>query len=86
MNVRPLNEKVIVRPVAAAKESAGGVILSVRPQSEPDQGVVVWSHFGSSVLPGERVLYAQGRHPTTEIEGQQMVVLREDDLMAVVEA
>lgn len=92
MKLNPIHDRVLVRRVEADKVSTGGIILL--DEHTPDQGEVVAAGPGRvrgetlvpcSVQTGDRVLFARGRHQTTEVDGEELIVLRDEDLLAVVE-
>lgn len=87
MNMTPIGDRVLVLPARAQLRSAGGIVLASKQQNEPEQGVVIAAGpaVTSGVYAGQRVVYAQGRHQTARVDGQDLVVLRDEDLMAVVE-
>lgn len=87
MNVTPIGDRVLVLPARAATRSAGGILVSAKPQMEPEQGVVVAKgrDATSEVYVGQRVVYAKGKHQVARVDGHDLVVLHDTDLIAVVE-
>lgn len=88
MNFAPIKDRVIVLPAKAQARSAGGIILSAKETTEPEQGIVVavGPDVSEGVYPGRRVVYEQGKHQQARIDGRDVLVLRDADLLAVVEA
>ena len=96
MNIRPLHDRVVVRRIDAETTSAGGIIIPDNAQEKPIQGEIVAVGDGAvledgsrrplDLKVGERVLF--GKYSGTEIklDGEELLVMRESDIMAVIEA
>lgn len=94
MNVKPLADRVIVRAAEAEEMTKGGIILPDTAKEKPQQGEVVAvgpgkvSESGSLVdmtlKTGDKVLY--GKYSGTEIsvDGEDVLIMRESDILAVV--
>jgi chaperonin GroES len=95
MQIKPLHDRLVVRRVEAANTSAGGIIIPDNAQEKPVQGEVVAVGDGApldngerrplAVRVGERILF--GKYAGTEIkfDGQDLLVLRESDVIAVID-
>jgi chaperonin GroES len=95
MNFRPLHDRVLVRRIDADEKSAGGIIIPDTAKEKPIQGEIVAAGPGErndkgeirplDVKVGDRVIF--GKWPGTEvkIDGQDYLILKESDLMGVVE-
>ena len=93
LKVRPLADRVVVEPAPAEDVSSGGIILPDTAQEKPQQGTVVAagpgkaSDSGSTVAmevkKGDKVLY--GKYSGTEFsyEGNEYLIMRESDILAV---
>jgi chaperonin GroES len=96
MNVRPLYDRVIVKRLEAEEKTAGGLFIPDTAKEKPIQGQVIAVGNGKRTDKGDvlalevrvndRVLF--GKYSGTEIklEGEERVILREDEILAVVEA
>lgn len=89
LNVTPLHDRVIVKPAAAEEKSAGGIIIPDTAKEKPQKGVVVAAGPGKvdepvTVKAGDSVLY--GKYAGTEltIDGQEYLIMRESDILAIV--
>ncbi len=89
LNVTPLHDRVIVKPAAAEEKSAGGIIIPDTAKEKPQRGVVLAAGIGKKDEPmtvkvGDAVLY--GKYAGTEItvEGQDLLIMRESDILAIV--
>jgi chaperonin GroES len=94
MNLLPLHDRVIVRPAKAEERTAGGIIIPDTAKEKPMQGEVVAIGNGKVaengsvtalvVKVGDKVLY--GKYSGTEInvEGEDLLIMRENDIFAVV--
>jgi chaperonin GroES len=93
--LKPLNDRVVVKAVAAEEKTAGGIILPDAAQEKPLEAEVVAVGPGKTlddgkvvtleVKPGDRVIY--GKYAGTEIKlgGEEYVILRQDDILAIKE-
>lgn len=93
MEYRPLHDRVLVRRLEEQRQSPGGIIIPDNAAEKPTQGEIIAVGTGKNtdkgVLPlsvkvGDTVLF--GKYSGTEIKlnGQDFVIMREDDIMAVV--
>ncbi|MDF1758818.1 MAG: co-chaperone GroES [Legionellaceae bacterium] len=95
MNIRPLHDRVVVRRLEEERTTAGGIVIPDSAAEKPMRGEVVAIGGGKvldngdlralAVKVGEVILF--GKYSGTEIKlnGQELVVMREDDIMAIVE-
>jgi chaperonin GroES len=94
MNLRPLHDRVIVKRLDQTKVTSGGLIIPDAAAEKPDQGEVVAIGNGKilengSVRPldinvGDRVLFGKYSGQTVKVDGQELLVMKEEDIMAVV--
>jgi chaperonin GroES len=96
MNLKPLADRIVVEPIEQEDVTAGGIILPETAKEKPQQGTVVAAGPGRTdedgnriameVKVGDRVLYA--KYSGTEIKqnGKKVLILRESDILAIVEA
>jgi chaperonin GroES len=89
LNITPLHDRVIVKAAAAEEKTAGGIIIPDTAKEKPQRGVVVAAGPGKKDEPitvkvGDTVLY--GKYAGTEIavEGQDLLIMRESDILAIV--
>jgi chaperonin GroES len=89
LNITPLHDRVIVKAAAAEEKTAGGIIIPDTAKEKPQRGVVVAAGTGKKDEPmtvkvGDTVLY--GKYAGTEIavEGQDLLIMRESDILAIV--
>lgn len=94
MNLRPLHDRVIVKRLDQTKVTAGGLIIPDAAAEKPDQGEVIAVGNGrimenGSIRPldvqvGERVLFGKYSGQTVKVDGQELLVMKEEDIMAIV--
>jgi len=94
MNFRPLHDRVVVRRLAAEERSAGGIIIPDTAKEKPVEGEVLAVGPGArdetgklvplDVTPGERVLFAKYGGTEVKIAGEEVVILRESDILGVI--
>jgi len=89
LHVTPLHDRVIVKPAAAEEKTAGGIIIPDTAKEKPQRGTVVAVGTGKKDEPitvkvGDTVLY--GKYAGTEItiEAQDLLIMRESDILAIV--
>ncbi len=89
LNIRPLADRVVIEPAEAEEKTASGLYIPDTAKEKPQRGTVVAVGPGkkdepTTVKVGESVLY--GKYAGTEInvEGQDYLIMRESDLLAVV--
>lgn len=95
MNAKPLHDRVVVKRVEADNITPGGIIIPETAKEKPVEGIVIAVGEGRrntdgtvtplTVKEGDRVLY--GRYAGTEIkvEGEEHLIIREDDIMLILE-
>lgn len=93
MKVVPLGDKVVVRPIEAEAVTSGGVILPDVAQQQPQEGKVLsvgdgklltdGSRAGHEVNEGDRVLFNQYGATEVVVDGQALLIMAEDDILAV---
>jgi len=94
MNLRPLNDRVIVKRLDQETKTASGLIIPDAAAEKPDQGEVLAVGNGKiledgkvrplDVKVGDRVLFGKYAGQTVKIDGQELMVMREEDIMAIV--
>ena len=94
INLRPLDDRVVVQPNAAEETTAGGIVLPDSAQEKPQRGTVVAVGPGRlldsgnrgelSVSVGDTVIYGKYGGSDVEVAGQEMKILRESDILAKV--
>ena len=95
MNLRPLHDRVVVRPLDSDEKTAGGIIIPDTAQEKPMEGEVVAVGPGArnetgKVIPpdikkGNRVLYGKWSGTEVKIDGEDLLIMKESDVMGVIE-
>ncbi|MCH5290224.1 MAG: co-chaperone GroES [Treponema sp.] len=90
MKVRPLADRVLVKQAAAESKSAGGIIIPETAQEKTQQATVVAVGPGTekekiTVEVGDKVLYDKYAGTTIKIDGEDHLILKNSDIIAVVE-
>ena len=95
MNIVPLNEKIVVKRLEAEEKTAGGIVLPDTAKEKPRQGKVLSIGEGKlldngkrapfQVKEGDRVLFSSYAGNEVNIDGEELLVMSEDDILAVVE-
>ncbi len=95
MKIRPLHDRVIVKRLEEERTSAGGIIIPDSATEKPIQGKVVAVGKGKilengSVRPldlkvGDKILFGKYGGTEVKVDGEELLVMREEDVMAVIE-
>jgi chaperonin GroES len=89
LNVTPLSDRVIVKPAPAEEKTAGGIIIPDTAKEKPQRGTVVAAGPGKKDEPvtvkvGDTVLYGKYSGTEIQIEGDDFLIMRESDILAIV--
>jgi len=95
MKFRPLHDRVLVRRVDEDTKTAGGIIIPDTAKEKPMQGEVVAVGPGArdeagkiqplEVKPGDRVLFGKWSGTEVKIDGQELVIMKESDILGIIE-
>jgi chaperonin GroES len=96
MNIRPLHDRVIVKRLDSERTTASGIVIPESAAEKPDQGEIIAVGPGKrddsgkliamDVKPGQRVLFGKYAGQTIKVDGKEVLVMREEDIMGVIEA
>jgi chaperonin GroES len=89
LSIKPLADRVIVKPAAAEEKTAGGIIIPDTAKEKPQRGTVVAAGPGKKDEPvtvkvGDTVLYGKYSGTEISIEGGDYLIMRESDILAIV--
>jgi chaperonin GroES len=95
MNIRPLHDRLIVKREAEERKSPGGIIIPDTATEKPTFGKVIAVGKGKilntgevrapDVKTGDKILFGKYSGTEVKVDGEELVVMREEDVMAVVE-
>ncbi len=95
MNIRPLHDRIIVERLEEETKTAGGLIIPDTAKEKPQQGKVIavgkgkvtedGKVLGMDVKVGDKVLFGKYAGTEIKIEGKEYMMMREDDVLGVVE-
>lgn len=95
MKLRPLGSRVVVEPIEAEEVTAGGIVLPETAKEKPQKGKVLSVGPGDrdedgdrikmDVEEGDTVLFAKYAGTEIKVDGKKLLILRESDLLAIVE-
>ncbi|NDU85414.1 MAG: co-chaperone GroES [Ferrovum sp.] len=96
MKIRPLHDRVIVKRLAEERKTASGIVIPDSAAEKPDQGEVLAVGKGKvqedgsiralELKVGDRVLFGKYSGQAVKVDGEEVLVMREEDVMGVVEA
>jgi len=94
MKIRPLHDRVIVKRLDQERKTASGIVIPDNAAEKPDQGEIIAVGPGKrdengkivalDVKVGDKVLFGKYSGQTVKVEGEELLVMREEDLMGVV--
>ncbi|GIK26823.1 MAG: co-chaperone GroES [Rhodocyclales bacterium] len=95
MKIRPLHDRVIVKRLEEERKTASGIVIPDTAAEKPDQGEVMavgpgkrddnGKHIALDVKVGDKVLFGKYAGQTVKVQGEELLVMREEDIMGVVE-
>ena len=95
MKFRPLHDRVVIERIDAEAKTAGGIIIPDTAQEKPQQGKVVAVGPGGrdeagrlipiDVKVGDRILFGKWSGSEVKIDGEDLIIMKEDDVMGVLE-
>jgi chaperonin GroES len=93
--IRPVGDRVVVKPAAGEEVSPGGIVIPETAKEKPQEGTVIAAgpgkrndrgdHIPLDVHEGDKVLFAKYGGTELVLAGDELVVLRETDILAVIE-
>ncbi len=94
MKIRPLHDRVVVRPLESDEKSAGGIIIPDTAKEKPSEGEIVATGAGArgddgkiialDVKKGDRILYGKWSGTEVKIDGEDLLIMKESDIMGVI--
>jgi chaperonin GroES len=95
MNIRPLHDRILVKRLEEEEKTAGGLYIPDTAKEKPIQGKVIAAGAGKrdkdgkaipvEVKAGDKVLFSKYSGTEVRIEGEEHLIMREDDILAVIE-
>jgi chaperonin GroES len=95
MNFRPLHDRVVVKRIEAEDKSAGGIIIPDTAKEKPSQGEVIAVGPGGrdeagklipiDIRAGDRVLFGKWSGTEVKIDGQELLIMKESDIMGIID-
>jgi chaperonin GroES len=95
MKIRPLHDRIIVKRLEEERKTASGIVIPDTAAEKPDQGEVVAIGNGKvqddgkvrpvQVKVGDKILFGKYSGQTVKVEGEELLVIREEDVMGVIE-
>ena len=92
--VRPLGDRVLIQRVEAEEKTAGGILLPESAKEKPKEGIIMAIGDGKtldngdkstfSVSKGDRVLFTSYAGTDVKYDGEEFIIMREDDILAIV--
>ena len=96
MKIRPLSDRVIVKRLEEERKTASGIVIPDAATEKPDQGEIIAVDNGKvgddgkvramSVKVGDKVLFGKYSGQAFKMDGQELLTMREDDIIGIVEA
>jgi len=96
MSFRPLHDRVLIRRVGQEEKSRGGIIIPDTAQEKPMEGEIVAAGPGArgedgtlqplEVKTGDRVLFGKWSGTEIKLEGEELIIMKESDIMGIITA
>jgi chaperonin GroES len=96
MKIRPLHDRIIVKRLEEERKTASGIVIPDTAAEKPDQGEVIAVGKGKvseegkvrplDVKVGDKILFGKYSGQTVKVQGDELLVMREEDVMGVIEA
>jgi chaperonin GroES len=96
MKFRPLHDRVVVRRITAEEKTAGGIIIPDTAKEKPMEGEIVAVGPGArneqgalvelDVKAGDRILFGKWSGTEVKIDGEELLIMKESDIMGIIEA
>ncbi len=95
MNFRPLHDRVLVRRIEESEKTAGGIIIPDTAKEKPQEGEVIAVGTGAvgddneriplEVKAGDRILFGKWSGSEVTIEGEELLIMKESDILGIIE-
>ncbi|MDA1332521.1 MAG: co-chaperone GroES [Proteobacteria bacterium] len=95
MKIRPLHDRVIVKRLEEERTTASGIVIPDSAAEKPDTGEVIAVGTGKvlddgkiralDVKPGNKIIFGKYSGQTVKVDGEELLVMREEDIMGVLE-
>ena len=96
MSFRPLHDRVVVRRLDGEEKTKGGIIIPDNAKEKPSEGIIVAVGPGArddngkitalDVKAGDRVLFGKWSGTEVKVDGEELLIMKESDIMGIVEA
>jgi chaperonin GroES len=96
MNVRPLHDRLVVRRLAEGEQRSGGIIIPDSAKEKPQRGQVIAAGNGKTndagkrtpldIKAGDLILFGKYTSQEVKIDGEDLLIMREDEVLAVIDA
>ncbi|MBI4193941.1 MAG: co-chaperone GroES [Betaproteobacteria bacterium] len=96
MKIRPLHDRIIVKRLEEERKTASGIVIPDTAAEKPDQGEVLAIGKGKvtedgkvrplDVKVGDKILFGKYSGQTVKVQGEELLVMKEEDVMGVIEA
>ena len=89
MNIKPLADRVLIKPAAAEEKTVGGIIIPDSAKEKPLKGEIIAVGHGTKdeemvVKAGDHVLYGKYAGTEIELDGEKYFIMRQSDILAII--
>lgn len=95
MKIKPLEDRILLKPLEAKEKTKGGIVLPDTAKEKPKEGKVISVGPGKTteegkniplfVKEGDRILFSSYAGTDIEVEGEEYLILREEDILGIIE-
>lgn len=95
MNIKPLGDRILVRPLESEEKTKGGIVIPDTAKEKPQEGEVLSVGDGKwiegkkvplDVKKGDKILFSRYGGDEIKIEGEELKILKEEDILAIIES
>jgi chaperonin GroES len=96
LNLKPLGSRVVVEPIEQEEVTAGGIVLPETAKEKPQQGKILavgpgdrdedGDRIAMDVKVGDKILFAKYSGTEIKVDGKKLLILRESDILAIIES
>jgi chaperonin GroES len=93
MNVKPLSDRILIKPLEAEQKTSGGIIIPDNAKEKPQKGEVIavgpgkiadsGQKINMELKKGDKILYGKYSGTEVTVDGQELLIMRESDVLAV---
>ncbi len=85
MNIRPLGDRVVIKRLESEEITKGGIVLAGTAKEKPQEAEVVAVEIKMEVKIGDKILFSKFAGTEVKLQGQEYIILKQEDILAILE-